>query len=79
MRMHAQVPTLTDGDIVVCESLAAIIYLEETYSAQGTPLLPPLAQAAARALVRLSPLEQATRRRHAAHKTHLCCLRAVKR
>lgn len=51
--MCAQVPTLTDGDIVVCESVAAIIFLEETYSAQGTPLLPPLSQPAARALVHL--------------------------
>lgn len=48
---RGQVPTLTDGDIVVCESIAAIIYLEETYSDKGTPLLPSLDQPKHRALV----------------------------
>lgn len=46
-------PTLKDGDVVVNESLAAIIYLEETYAPQGTPLLPPLDKPDARALVSL--------------------------
>ena len=28
---RGQVPTLVDGDIVVCESLAALFYLEDAY------------------------------------------------
>jgi glutathione S-transferase len=48
---RGQVPTFKDGDVVVNESLAAIIYLEETYANQGTPLLPPLDKPDARALV----------------------------
>ena len=35
---RGQIPTLVGGDIVVCESLAALLYLEETYPEH--PLLP---------------------------------------
>ena len=28
---RGQVPTLIDGDIVICESLAALLYLEDAY------------------------------------------------
>ena len=37
---RGQFPTFKDGDAVVNESLAACLYLELTYAAQGCPLLP---------------------------------------
>ena len=36
---RGQLPTFKDGDVVVNESLAAILYLEEAYTS-GTQLLP---------------------------------------
>ena len=47
---RGQLPAFRDGDVVVNESFAAIIYLEEKYES-GTQLLPK--DPAARALVRL--------------------------
>jgi len=44
------VPTLKDGEVVVSESLAAVIYLAETYDS-GSQLLPASDAPAARALV----------------------------
>lgn len=43
-------PTLKDGEVVVSESLAAVIYLAETYDS-GSQLLPASDAPAARALV----------------------------
>jgi glutathione S-transferase len=48
---RGQVPTLKDGEVVVNESLAACIYLEETYEGSGSQLLPARTATDARALV----------------------------
>ena len=47
---RGQLPAFKDGDAIVNESFAAIIYLEERYADSGAQLLPK--DPAARALVR---------------------------
>lgn len=48
---RGQLPVYEEGDIVISDSLAAIIWIEEQHGMSGEPLLPPLTDRKRRALV----------------------------
>lgn len=50
---RGQLPVYEEGDIVIPDSLASIIWIEEQHGKSGTPLLPPVSDRKHRALVRL--------------------------
>ena len=56
---RGQMPALVDGDIIVCESLAALLYLESAYPEH--PLLPS------------SSKERALVSQYARKRSLLCC------
>jgi glutathione S-transferase len=56
---RGQLPVYEEGDIVIPDSLASIIWIEEQHGKSGTLLLPPVSERKRRALVRLDILADA--------------------
>lgn len=48
---RGQLPVFEEGDIVMSDSLAAIIWIEEQHGESGEPLMPPLSDRKRRAMV----------------------------
>ncbi len=57
---RGQLPVYEEGDIVIPDSLASIIWIEEQHSKSGTPLLTPVSDRKHRALVRIDKLADAS-------------------